>query len=591
MNATAPDWDLSAWFEDVGTPDYRAFVDRLTADLASLPSRLGAAEGTDALAGVLGDVEDAQARLWHLSAFLSCRRSADGRDEAVQRAEGERARLAAASTKVTVALQDALAGLDAAAFETLCAHPSLQDADHALRRTRDRARHAMPAALEDLAADLGVDGLHAWGRLYSRLTSELEFELRVPGAAPRTLPVSMARTTMEDADPAVRRAALAGANAAWARHGTTLAGCLNGIAGTRLALAARRGWDGVLDEALVDAGIERRTLDALWTAVRAHQDLPRRFLHAKARRLGLERLGFQDVGAPLPVDGEARLAWAEGHAKVRAAFRGAYPALADFADEAVARRWIDHAPRAGKSPGAFCTSSPVIEESRVFLTFHGAAGDVQTLAHELGHAFHNRVLRGLRPWARRYPMTLAETASTFAEQVVLEATLDDAATPADLRLALRDHRLTDAAVFLLNIPMRFDVEQGLYTRRRDGELSVRELCDLTRAAQLEHFGDALDPGQLDPWFWASKLHFYLTNIAFYNFPYTFGFLFSTAIYARWKAEGDAFLATYERLLRATGTGTAEQVARDTLGVDLGDPDFWAQAIRSLEPDLEAYTRG
>lgn len=573
------DWDLSAYFSGLGAGDYVAFRDQLAADLRAL-QRPGVARPLDA--GRLVAIEDADARLGHLSSYLSCSGAADARDEQVQRETAALAELEAALAKVMVGVRAALRALPDAAFDALLADAQLAGAEHFLRRERRRAAQAMEPELEELTADLGVTGLSAWGRLYDQVSGTLRFSLDG-----RALPVAMARSYLEDPDPDVRRAALVGANAAWESVGAVVAACLNAISGTRLTLYERRGVDHFLQPALIDAGIERATLDAMMDAVRGRQDVARRYLRRKAERLGLPVLGFQDTMAPLPGSHAARIPWPAAVARVRDAF-GAYPALRAFAERAFDRRWIDHSPRDGKRPGGFCSSSHVIGESRIFMTYNGSMGEVQTLAHELGHAYHNWVMRDLRPWARDYPMTLAETASTFAEQLVTDAALaspelDDAA-----KLAILDHRLMEGAIFTLNIPMRFDFEHSVYERRAAGELSVTELVDLMLAAQRRNYGDSLAADQLDPWYWASKLHFYITEISFYNFPYTFGYLFSLGIFARAKAEGPAFYATYERLLRHTGSAPAEQVARDALGVDLQQPEFWNASIDLIEADLERY---
>jgi oligoendopeptidase F len=197
-------------------------------------------------------------------------------------------------------------------------------------------------------------------------------------------------------------------------------------------------------------------------------------------------------------------------------------------------------------------------------------------------------MAGMRPWSRRYPMTLAETASTFAEQLVIDAVLDDPRAPAEQRALLLDSRMQDAATFLLNIPMRFHFEKALYEERAAGELPVTRMKELMLAAQRRSYGDALAEDELDPWFWASKLHFYITGLSFYNFPYTFGYLFSLGIFARAKREGPAFLPRYEELLRRTGSDTAEGVAREALGVDLEKPDFWNASIDLIDGDLERW---
>jgi oligoendopeptidase F len=447
----------------------------------------------------------------------------------------------------------------------------------------------MAPELEDLAADLDTTGLSAWSRLYDRVSGTLEFELAVPGREPRRVPVALVRSLLEDAAPAVRRAALLGSNAAWERVGDVAASCLNAISGTRLLLYRRQGVPHFLDPALFDSAISRRTLDALLDAVRGRGELARAYLHRKAQILfGTRTLGFQDLLAPLPLEGLGRVPWPEARERVLRAFARFHPELESFARRAFDGRWIDWEPRPGKRPGGFCSSSPVIRESRVFLTYGGAPGDVSTLAHELGHAFHAFAMRDLRPFALRYPMTLAETASTFAERLLADARLAEPGLPAAERLALLDGRMQDAATFLLNIPMRLHFETALYEERARGELSPRRLGELMREAQRAWYGDTIAEEELDPWFWASKLHFYIAGLSFYNFPYTFGFLFSLGLYARAREQGSAFLPRYVELLRRTGRMSAEDVARSSLGVDLGEPVFWNASLDLVAEDARAF---
>ncbi len=589
---TLPDWDLTSFFADVASPDFVGFRDQVGRDATALRERAEAlAPIADDLAGwaaLLVALEDLGVRVRHLGSYLGCRTSADASDQVAASAESGLDRVRTELDKTLVAVRAGFAAAPAATFAALVADPSLAGADYYLERIRQRAAWSMEPALEGLAADLAPSALRAWGRLYDQLSGTLRFTLAVPGQAPIDHPVAMTRTLLEDADPAVRRAALEGSGAAWQGVADVTAACLNAISGTRLVLARRRGVGHFLDPALFDAGIERATLDAMLGAVRDRQEIARRYLRGKATRLGLARLGFQDLGAPLPREDAARVPWADGCQRIRDAFGASYPALRDLAERAFTGRWIDHSPRAGKRPGGFCTSSPLLGESRVFMTYHGALGDVQTLAHELGHAFHNWVMRDLRLWARSYPMTLAETASTFAEEVVLDATLAAPATSAADRLAILDTRLQDASAFLLNIPMRFDFEHRVYEEREGGELSVDRFRTLMLDAQRANYGDALADDQLDPWFWASKLHFYITDVSFYNFPYTFGYLFSRGIVARFRAEGPSFLPRYEALLRATGSAGAEDVARDTLGIDLRDRAFWDGAIDLIAADLASF---
>lgn len=588
-----PNWDMRPYFPSFGGEEYRTFRDALAADIAQLQTdaaALGPANPTNGAAWteVLQRLESAFARHRHLGSYLGCLGAADARDETVKRDTAAIAISRAEIEKVFVKLRAAFRAASDAEFGALLESESLSVVAYFLRRTRERSKVSMNSELETLAAELDVTGMSAWGRLYDQLSGTLEFDFAPPGRPAERLPVSRARSLQGDGDPAVRRAALQGANEAWESVSHTTAACLNAISGTRLTLYDRRGIDHFLEPALFDSGLSRKTLDAMFGVARERAEIPRRFLREKARRGGRDRLGFQDLEAPAPGEPPARVPFENARERIVAAFERFYPALAEFASMAFDQKWIDWEPRAGKRPGGFCSSSSIIGQSRVFMTYDGALGDVSTLAHELGHAWHSWVMRDMRPWARVYPMTLAETASTFAEQLVIDAVLSDDASSAADKSAVLDGRLQDASAFLLNIPMRFEFESRLYEERASGELGPSRLCELMRDAQKSWYGDSLSEDELDPWFWASKLHFYITGLSFYNFPYTFGYLFSLGIFARAKREGPRFLPTYEALLRSTGSAPAEEVAREHLGVDLEGPEFWNESVDLIEADLDAY---
>jgi oligoendopeptidase F len=588
-----PNWDMTPYFDVFDGEDYRSFRTVLESDTASLQQEMGAlgSVGDHNLgdwAALLGRIEELTARSTHLGSYLGCLSAADSVDETIQRESASAAAARAEVAKIFVALRAALGATDDAHFERLVEQPSLAEVRHYLTRMRTSARWRMDAELEALATDLAVDGLSAWGRLYDQISGKLEFDLQVPGRETRRVPVAGARSLLEDPDPQVRRAALVGSNAAWESAGDAVAACLNGIAGTRHTLYHRRGVPHFLEPALFDASVSRATLDALLAAVRERQPVAQSFLRRKARLLGRERLGFQDLTAPLPLANSETIPWDHARKRVLDAFGRFYPDLEKFASDAFEQRWIDHEPRAGKRPGGFCSSTPLIQQSRIFLTFNDTLGDVAVVAHELGHAFHSWLMRDMRWWSRSYPMTLAETASTFAEQLVIDAVLEDPEATREQRAIILDSRMQDGAAFLLNIPMRFDFERAFYEERRDGEVSVSRLKELMVDAQRRSYGDCLDEDEFDPWFWASKLHFYITGISFYNFPYTFGYLFSLGIFARAKREGPGFLKQYENLLRLTGSDSAENVARRCLGVDLEQPDFWHESIDLIEAGLADF---
>lgn len=594
---TAPprkaNWDMTPYFQEFCGEDYRSFRAALKTDVESLQAAVRTLVRLDAVnlsawVGLLQKLEDVTARTNHLASYLGCLGAADSRDEAVQRETASATAAHAELAKVFVAVRAAFREADADVFTTLVNTPELRSAAYFLERLRKSASWSMAPELEALAAELEVTGLSAWGRLYNQVSGKLEFDLAVPGQQPRRVPVSVTRSLLEDPDPAVRQAALLGSNAAWEQNSDVVAACLNAISGTRLTLYRRRGVAHFLEPALFDAAISQRTLDTLLEVVRARQEIARRYLRRKARILGRAQLGFQDLLAPLPVENRTSIPWPEAQERVRAAFARFSPDLAHFAERAFDARWIDYEPRPGKRPGGFCSTSAVINQSRIFLTYNNTMGDLSTLAHELGHAFHGWLMRDLRPWARRYPMTLAETASTFAEQLVIDAVVENPQASRTERMIALDNRLQAGATFLLNIPMRFFFEKAVYEERSQGELSVSRLKELMLDAQRQCYGDCLAEDELDPWFWASKLHFYITGISFYNFPYTFGYLFSLGLFALAKQEGPAFVPRYAELLRLTGRETPERIAARCLGVDLEAPDFWQASLDLIEHDLERF---
>ena len=267
-------------------------------------------------------------------------------------------------------------------------------------------------------------------------------------------------------------------------------------------------------------------------------------------------------------------------------FNRAYPALGNFfRRQVIEKNWVDWEPRAGKRPGGFCASSMLSKESRIFMTFNESLGDVLTLAHESGHAFHGQLMRDVRPYAHGYPMTLAETASTFGEQVLMNGLLDDPAMSDAQKAMMLDLEIGHGAIYLLDIPVRYEFEKAFYEERKTGELSISRFKELMVATQRQVVGDLLELGGEDPYFWASKLHFYITGITFYNFPYTFGYLLSRGLYAMFRKEGDDFLPKYEEFLCLAGSDTAENVVRRTVGCELEAPEFWSEAIRSLEEPM------
>ncbi|BET66219.1 M3 family oligoendopeptidase [Opitutales bacterium ASA1] len=584
----AMDWKLDDYFPDFDGSEYRTFKKLLGDALAGLAERIEALEGVEpssfaAWQAVIEGFEDVSRRISHLSSYTSCLSACDAADEHYKREEGALALLESDLQKLDVALAAAFGSARQAHFDAFVARDSVAGAAFAIRRWRERARRLMSMPEETLAAELEVDGLKAWSRLYDTVSGTLEFTYTRADGMEETVPMARRRSLLSHPDRAVRASVFARGNVAWERVAPVCAAALNAIAGARLTLCNRRRQSGFLEPALFEHRIGAASLEALRGALREHAPVTRRMLRLKARGLGLPAIAWYDLEAPTPGLGDgdgARLDWPSAVEHVRRAIGGVYPAFGDFVQEMVDARWIEHSPRRGKRPGAFCTGSALIEQSRIFMTFDGTMGDVVTFAHEAGHAWHSRLLRATRPLARGYPMTLAESASTFAEMLFIDGVLNDPAVDVASKRRILDSQVRQAAGFLLDVPMRYEFEHRFHEERSEGEVSATRLRELMVEAQRALFGDALEQGQEDPLFWASKLHFYIAEVPFYNFPYTVGFLLSRALFARFKQEGASFLPTFETFLARSGSATCEELARDVLGADLESPAFWASAIES-----------
>ena len=586
-------WDLTTYFPSFDGPEYRAHLDRLTESLAGFEKNarnLGVLpkENLEAWIEMFLRNEKIVVEYSHLNSYAGCLTAADATNQAYKREEARMTTLGAAFKKGLVPLLAALRNASEERFGALVSSGPLHSARYHLERMREEARRSMDPELESLAADLSVDGMSAWGRLYNDLAGNLEFDMLWPDGRMGKVPMAQRVSMMSDPDPRVRKAVLAGSNRAWEKVESVASACLNGISGARLTLNRYRGVKNVLDMAMFDAGVKETTIETMWHVVEGNREILWKYLRKKAQIIGKPKLGFQDLAGPLPIQGQGRFSWQEACGMVLDAFRAFYPNLAEFAHSMLALHRVESEKRPGKRPGAFCTRSLKTRESRVFMTFGGSLGDVRTLAHELGHGFHSWVMRDMRPFSCDYPMTLAETASTFAEGILTSALSSDKSSRNQMRAQLLATRLDHAALFLLDIHMRYLFEKALYSERASGELTASRLKTLMLEAQQQCSGDVLAEDEMDSMFWASKLHFYMTGVHFYNFPYTFGYLLSEGLLTRARKEGEAFFPRYETLLRITGSFPAEEAVKRATEIDLTEDGFWWETIEGIACEVEQF---
>ncbi len=449
-----------------------------------------------------------------------------------------------------------------------------------LRKLKRSAEHLMAPALEELAAEQSLTGGSAWSKLYSTFTSQLTVPFERDGQATE-MPISAVRNLAYSPDRELRQRAYEAELAAWERSAVPIAAALNSIKGETNALVSRRRWESPLDVALFGNNIDRATLDAMLQAAREAFPDFRRYLRAKARALGIPALAWYDLFAPVGTSGRSWSFDAAAHF-IAEQFGSFSPRLRGLAERAFSERWIDAEPRAGKVGGAFCMYLRA-DESRILANYEPSFNSVGTLAHELGHAYHNLNLSERAPLQRSTPMTLAETASIFCETIVVQAALRSA-SPQE-QIAILEASLQSACQVVVDITSRFLFEQSVFERRQRRELSVAEFNELMLDAQRETYGDGLDPATLHPYMWAAKPHYY--GSTFYNYPYMFGLLFGLGLYARYQSDPDSFKAGYDDLLSSTGMSDAAELA-ERFGIDIRSVDFWRASFDVLRGDIDRF---
>ncbi len=581
---SAPTWDLESIYP--GGPESKAFY----AHMEELEERAGdAIARADSLGSIHADPTGwastilAIAELgWEakqVEVFAGCHSSADATSTPALLARSRAAALHNAIERAWVPIHSGVAVCEEDVFADFMRREDLVECAPRLRCIRRDRANLMPTPQAGLVVELAKDGIHAWSRLYSRVSGTLQVSLDDG----RELSASQAQNLLASPDAVERKSALQALNAGWTEVAETCASALTHIVGTRLTLNRRRGV-GTLSDTLARSRMSQSSLDAMLEAGRRAVPILQKYLAAKARHLGKEKLAWEDQSAPLGDLGSTD--WREATSFIEQHFRSWNPVLGDYAATAFRERWIEAEDRPNKRPGGWCAGLPSPPgSSRIFMTFGDNFRSTTTLAHELGHGYHNFVLRDVPPARNHVPSTLAETASVFAENIVRDAALAAARTDTK-RLAMLDARLSAGIGMLMNIPFRYNLELALYEMRERGELQVAELNERTQALQREAYADSLSSWY--PLFWAEKLHFYISDFAFYNYPYMFGYLFSTLVYRHAKREGPSFLPRYDDLLRRTAWEDAEPLARDVLGIDLTDPDDWYQGVAPLEEDLEAF---
>lgn len=585
-------WDLERFFAGGSQSEaFARFLRQLEKDIAELRTMLkelrvpGTAGEAEALLPVLDLLQKSALALREADSFTACLAAANQNDKTAIMLAGKVKAIGAEYATAQTHFDDLLTRISEEAWQALLARPETSEIVYPLEERKLLAAEKLPPEQEALINDLAVDGYHGWGESYNTTVSKFRLSYEENGEVLQ-LSAGQAANRMHSPDREVRRKLFRLWEEQWAEHADYCADALNHLGGFRLKLYERRGWKHVHKEPLAINRMSKETLEAMWGVIEGGKDIFVRYLERKAKLLGIPKLSWYDVEAPVG-EGSLKFTYDEGAQLIVEQFRRFSPRMADFAVKAFENRWIEAEDRPGKRPGGFCTSFPITKETRIFMTYAGTASNVSTLAHELGHGYHQHVMNDLPALAQDYAMNVAETASTFAEMVVSDAAVKAAASEAE-RITLLEDKIQRSVAFYMNIHARFIFETNFYEERRQGLVGVDRLNELMTAAQKQAFHNSLE--EYHPYFWASKLHFYITEVPFYNFPYTFGYMFSTGLYAVALRRGAAFEDQYVALLRDTGRMTVEELARKHLDVDLTKPDFWQQALDLSIADVHEFLR-
>ncbi len=573
-------WNLDRIYKGFEDPAYQAdfaAMQQLVKDFAAFAEELPTLEPLEGLRRGVA-LQETLSGLSSLFSYASLRQSANTKDNEAGSRMGQVMALHSGLAAPLAAYNDWVAKLPNL-MELVRSDENLRDYEFLFANKAESGKYLLPGIAEAVMAKLEMSGGEAWSDMQSYLTSTVPVSYR--GS---TINLSAVRNLAYDPDPQVRKDAYEAELAAYDRIKDAVAFALNSIKLETISDCQLRGYESPLLRTLKHSHLEKATLDAMLEAMDEYSPKFWQYLKAKAKALGHEgSLPWYDLFAPMGATSTKFTAEDAKEYLVRQ-FTTFDQELADMVATAFDDAWIDFYPRSGKRGGAFCASVRKLGESRILTNFDGSFSDVVTLAHELGHAFHNQCIRSHRPLNMHYSMPVAETASTFNECVVMAAAISSAADK-DEKIALIESQLQDATQIICDIYSRFRFEAKVFENRESKFMDADTLCGYMLEAQKQSYGDGLDADCLHPYMWVCKSHYY--GPTFYNFPYAFGGLFARGLYAQYASEGAAFVPKYKKLLYTTTVASAEDTAK-VADIDLTDKNFWRSALQTIADQIDLF---
>ncbi len=542
------------------------------------------------LAPIVGEVIDRINTIQTLSAtigpFIHSFVTTNSRDKVALKALSEFEQASLPMQQINVQFKGWMGKLSPVLDKVIKANPSAGAHAFMLKEAADQSKYLMSDPEEALASEMSLSGGSAFSKLQGTVTFQLSVDFELDGSVQK-LPMPALINLRSHPDEDTRRRGYEAENKAWASVQETLAACMNGVKGEAITLNKHRGRPDALHSSLEAARIDRQTLDAMLAAMQASFPMFRTYLNAKAKKLGKDKLAWWDISAPLGSSGKT-YSFEQARDFILENFGRFSPDLSAFAARAFEKNWIDAEQRDGKRGGAFCMEVQGPRESRILSNFDGSFDGVGTLAHELGHAFHNECAYQAEKTVLQQitPMTLAETASTMCETIVSEAVLATTDDPQEA-LAVLESQIQGACQVVVDIYSRFLFEKEVFERRAQAELSADDLNEIMERAQKAAYGEGLDERYLQKFMWTWKPHYYSPELSFYNYPYAFGLLFATGLYAIYKQRGAEFVQDYKNLLASTGEASAADLAA-RFGIDIRTRKFWDDSLAIVGTRIDRF---
>tara|TARA_Y100001956_G_scaffold43747_1_gene42665 strand:- start:1364 stop:3154 length:1791 start_codon:yes stop_codon:yes gene_type:complete len=588
---TTPNWDLSIAYQGLSDSKITQDIELIQQCIQTLVLHTDTRTSVSVVQNAIQTSEAAGKLLATISTFANCHASTDATNSEAKALIGRVAKLHSELSQAFTPYQDILLTSPDSFIEDVLSHDSTDVSGQSfqIEAMRKLADTKLSIAEEQLLSAMQVDGKDAWGRLYDNITGSLQVTLE--DGLKTQVGFSQAASTLYGTEFEAQEPAWRGIQNAMRQNQESFSGILNALAGWRLTEYQKRSKVRdvhFLEPSLHDSRIQSETLDAMMGTAKANRHVGQKAGKLMARVHGLAKMTPWNhlAGMPSLTDSEPKTyGFDEAIEIIRAAFACVDQEMAEFVTLMVKNGWIDAAPSENRRLGAYCTKFAATRTPLVFMTWGGSRSDLLTLAHEIGHAFHNWVMRDMPLCQTRYPMTLAETASIFAENIVRDYLLEQVETREE-KLEMLWEELSSCYALMVNIPVRYEFEKRFYEQRSEGELDASQLCDLMSTTWQDWYGDSMS--EPDPYFWASKLHFSISQVSFYNYPYLFGYLFSIGVYAQRESKGEQFYQDYVNLLRDTGSMMAEEVVSKHLGMDLTTADFWQQSIDRVESKIDEF---